>query len=66
MKLKQDFGVRALLATIAVSGAVGITFLIVIQGHVELGVGFIGGLAMAVVGFYFGSGGSKPANGTSP
>ena len=54
MKLRRDFGVRALLATIAVSAAVAGSLWLIVQGSAELGMGFLSSAAMAALGFYFG------------
>lgn len=60
MKLKKDFGVRALLASIVVSGAVLGGLYLIIQGNAELGMGFLGSAAMAAIGFYFGQRDHQP------
>jgi len=54
MKLRKDFGVRALLATIAVGGAVAGGIFLVVSGSPELGMGFLSSAAMVAIGFYFG------------
>ena len=54
MKLRKDFGVRALLATIAVGGAVAGSLFLVVSGNPELGMGFLSSAAMGAIGFYFG------------
>ena len=54
MKLFKDFGVRALLAFIAIGGAVGGGLFLVVTGKAELGMGFLGSAAMGAIGFYFG------------
>ncbi len=54
MKLKSDFGVRALIATIIIAGATFAGVWLVITGSAELGMGFLGNAALAALGFYFG------------
>ena len=53
-KLRADFGVRALLATIIISGAVAGGLYLVLTGNPELGMGFLSSAAMGTLGFYFG------------
>lgn len=54
MKLIQDFGVRALLATIVIGGATAGGLYLILTGAPELGMGFLSSAAMAALGFYFG------------
>ena len=60
MKLIRDFGVRALLATIVVTGATVSGFYLVFNGNPELGMGFLSAGAMAAIGFYFGQRNQTP------
>lgn len=63
MRLKRDFGVRALLATIVVLGGVVGSLWLLTHGQVELGIGFLSPASMAALGFYFGqrSNGGQPS-----
>ncbi len=54
MKLFKDFGVRALLATLTVGGAVLANGYLIHVGKVELGMGFLSNAASMALGFYFG------------
>ena len=63
MKLLKDFGVRALLATLVVSGAVAGAFYLILNGNSELGMSFLGQTAMAAIGFYFGQRGQPQLGG---
>ena len=65
MKLANDFGVRALLATIAVGGAVLGGLYLVVTGKPELGMGFLSSAAMGAIGFYFGQNSTKTGGGTA-
>lgn len=55
MKLKTDFGVTALLALIAVLGAVVSASYLVFTGKgVDAGMAFLGNLALVGLGYYVG------------
>jgi hypothetical protein len=64
-KLRKDYGVRALLATIVIGGAVIGGLYLVFTGSPELGMGFLSSAAMGALGFYFGSRGQPPQEGGS-
>ena len=53
MKLKQDFGIRALLATIVVTIATGVLAYLSIIGSSEALVALVATIS-AVIGYYFG------------
>ena len=59
-KLLNDFGVRALEATIVVGGATFGGVWLVTHSKEELGMGFLSAAAMAAIGFYFGSRNAQP------
>ncbi len=66
MKLRKDFGVRALLATTAVGGAVVAGLYLVFTGDAQLGMEFLKSAALIALGFYFGQASKSeppPANG---
>lgn len=54
-KLFKDFGIRALLSTLVVGGAVaGALYLIIWAKQADLGMGFLGSSAAGAIGYYFG------------
>lgn len=66
MKLKTDFGVTALLALIAVTGAVSAASYLVFSGSaIEQGMAFLGNIALVGMGYYVGykQGGQQPPSG---
>ena len=65
MKLKRDFGVRALLATMVVGAAIIGAIFLIVAGKGELGMGFLSSAAMGALGFYFGARGGQ-GNGNPP
>jgi hypothetical protein len=64
MRLTKDFGVRALLATLAVGAAViaGL-YLVIFTTEKQMGYDFLKSAALIALGFYFGQ--SKPTTDTT-
>lgn len=61
MKLKKDFGVTALLALIAVVGAIiAAAFLVFSKTSIELGMAFLSNIAFAAIGYYIGTKNQPP------
>lgn len=54
MKLAKDFGVRALLATIAVGSGAFAGVWLVLNGAAQLGMSYLSNVASFAMGFYFG------------
>ncbi len=65
-KLKQDFGVTAMLATILVGGATLASLYMVFKGDAA-GLAFLANAALAALGFYVGNRNkTPPTNGGTP